>query len=198
MRGDYVRRIEDYNFMAVVKYTKGSTDYFHVCGGAIVSEHKIVTAAHCMTSIDSVVLDFGVLNASHGSYYSVNIPLAHVTKHPYYRDPRNANDIAVVEVANKIRFDSRVSKIKMVDKNHVLRTGTKVIMLGYTKSNDNNKNVRRSSLQYVESTIADFEACRQIYWEVGSLRINAETKFCVSLCDGVHCTNKGDSGGSLV
>lgn len=169
------------------------------CGAVTVSKRKVVTAAHCMKEEYVVLaLNFGSRNIEN-PYYKVNITREQITLHPKYNGTSKKNDIAVIDLPEDIVFSERVGEIEMADKNdHLLKVGAKVIILGYTKCDGIDMEIRQSDLRYIESTIADFDTCAEAFWKRSSIRLNRETYFCVDMCNGVHCINKGDSGGKFV
>lgn len=197
--GREVKRIEDFNFMSALRfYQPDSEDPFYlcVCGAAVVSEWKVVTAAHCVTGgSHPVALNFGSLDIEYPKY-SVNISWGQITIHPKYNYSSKMFDVAVIEPHEKLPFSSQIGKIDMADRNdNVLTIGAAVIMLGYTTSNDTKRVYDRTPLQYIESTIANFTKCAEAYWQKSAYRLNSDTEFCIDLCNGTHCTNGGDSGG---
>ena len=85
-----------------------------VCGGAILSKHYIITAAHCVFGSESSPEEFSValgknrLDAIEGQTYSPS----KIYSHPNYDERSNQNDIAILELSTPINFtDPHVSKL---------------------------------------------------------------------------------------
>ena len=85
-----------------------------VCGGAILSEHYVITAAHCVFGSETSPDEFSVtigkdrLDGTEGQTYSPS----RIYSHPDYNERSNENDIAILELTTLISFaDPHVSKL---------------------------------------------------------------------------------------
>jgi hypothetical protein len=91
-------------------------NYFglNVCGGSILSEYYIITAAHCVDDIPLLPQDYSVIVGtdtrvkSDGQRRDVET----IILHPQYNPKSKANDIAILRLATPINFsDPHVAKI---------------------------------------------------------------------------------------
>lgn len=129
-----IEKSDDHNYMIAVKYNENDTE--HECIGVIVSEYKVVTPAHCVYNIDSIKLEFGILNSSKPEY-TIDVSSQNVTLHPKYNSEMDHFDVAIIELTNKIKFGPKVTKIDMIElkevRNQAILTDTEITILGYTK-----------------------------------------------------------------
>ncbi|XP_031632801.1 uncharacterized protein LOC116346741 [Contarinia nasturtii] len=211
--GDTVERIEDYPFMVGLYRNLNSTHYGYTCGGTIVSHWKVVTAAHCVFKKTSFNLRFGLLSFNERyDYRTMNVDENDIIIHPKYsKEAPHNNDIAVIQLKERLSFDARVNKIEMLDENYVPKTMDKVTMLGYTKYDNTTERDGEDNnyyLQIVNSTIHDFEDCRVLYSKNDNCFKELFKKevrlICVALRKGrenkksPHNTNRGDSGSPII
>ncbi|XP_031625636.1 chymotrypsin-2-like [Contarinia nasturtii] len=198
--GELVDKIEDSNFVVGIQYHKSFTHHPFNCAGTIVSNCKIVTAAHCVFGRSSFTLIFGTIDL-HKPIHTVNITENDIIVHPIYSKKSPwFNDIAVIELKKKLKFSPMIDKIDMVDEGYVAKTDDQISMFGFTESIHPDRTPKRSNLRSVNSTIADFETCKSSYWNKCKDRVlENQRQFCVSLRNGTHnLTNSGDSGGPVI
>lgn len=131
----------------------------HFCGGAIIDEKWIITAAHCLQS--KKASDFKVLTGTqilkdhNGTYYEPEEVILHCN----YNNPSYYNDIALVRLKEPIKFNERTSKVdydysplKAGDK--LTLTGWGTLALGGRIPNE---------LQTLQVEYVSFEDCRFLH-----------------------------------
>ncbi|XP_018356760.1 PREDICTED: chymotrypsin-2-like [Trachymyrmex septentrionalis] len=85
----------------------------HFCGGAIIHEKFVITAAHCLSgkSPDNISIDVGsiYLNNSEARYLAHKLEI-----HPNYNETLHINDIALINLASKISFTNNTKLINLI------------------------------------------------------------------------------------
>lgn len=92
--------IENFPFMVSIKV--GSS---HNCGGSILNERWILSAAHCSGSI----VEVGTDRLGQGR----SISITRWIRHEKYSSNTLENDIAVVELASAIVFDNKAQPVRL-------------------------------------------------------------------------------------
>uniref|UniRef100_F7A010 Transmembrane serine protease 11D n=1 Tax=Monodelphis domestica TaxID=13616 RepID=F7A010_MONDO len=102
----------------------------HHCGAILISDTWLVTAGHCFR----IVRDPRRLSVTFG--YSLRSPeiranVKNIIIHPNYTPASHENDIALVELTNRITFNKNVHKICLPEANLIIPPGTRVYVTGW-------------------------------------------------------------------
>ncbi|KAK4873166.1 hypothetical protein RN001_015195 [Aquatica leii] len=162
----------------------------HVCGGSIIDQYTILTAAHCVDGFDSGRLDIVVGSnqlSSGGVWYSVSRYIIH----EQWNSVVATDDIAVIKVLGPIKFTTYIQPI--VVGNTFTQGGAECVLSGFgitsypgTPSND---------LLYFKGKIVDLNRCQEIL-QGGNFPV-LDSNICAFSKNGVGACS-GDSGGPLV
>ncbi|XP_065084074.1 chymotrypsin-2-like [Ochlerotatus camptorhynchus] len=166
-----------------------SSNNAHFCGGSIVNNRYVLSAAHCTfgrTSADTrVVVGTHLLNSGGTIHYTTNI-----INHGSYNPNTLANDISLVRTASVIAYNNLVQPIDLEYTYITTGSGARVSGWGQLRNGKNSNN-----LQWLSTTIITLADCRRRF----------EPAYAASVFDNTICTLNpsgqgacfGDSGSPL-
>ncbi|KAJ2311648.1 hypothetical protein IWW54_002524 [Coemansia sp. RSA 2705] len=179
----------DYNKYPFIVYLYNQADKTF-CGGSIISDVWILTAAHCIKSASSSDITVFVGQAEYALDMSKGSKVAEVNNHPQYDDSTMENDISLLRLESSIS-NGKVSTIN-IDTTSV-GDGTKVTALGWGYTEPNGSQASKQ-LKKGDMTTLSKEKCGSIDSKFTG---NDGPRICVAADTGTD-TCPGDSGGPLI
>ena len=92
-----------------------------LCGGFIVDQNLIVTAAHCIVGVVSVKVSTGRISYEWGSNSQheqvMNVPITNLFIHPGYNSDTWLNDIGLIRLPRSLNFTRHVRPICILNEN---------------------------------------------------------------------------------
>ncbi|XP_073952290.1 chymotrypsin-1-like [Choristoneura fumiferana] len=160
----------------------------HVCGGAVVSERHVVTAAHCVqgTEPQYIKIVVGTTNLDEGGkQYDVEA----IKIYNDFNFSERANDIAMLKISEA--FNLNDIEIIKLDENYLNENDT-VILTGFGAVQVNGESSRL--MHILDLTVFSQEICR---YAMRNSRAVLDNMFCTFTRMG-EGTCHGDSGGPLI
>ncbi|XP_045488715.1 chymotrypsin-2-like [Pieris rapae] len=100
------------NYQVSIRDHTGYREW-HICGGSIINEEYVLTAAHCI--FEKNIKDMSIVVGSHtinkgGDRYKIK----KLIPHEKYSEPVLKNDIGVVQIEGKFKYNDKVQPIELL------------------------------------------------------------------------------------
>ncbi|XP_034195404.2 chymotrypsin-2-like [Osmia lignaria lignaria] len=165
---------------------------FHFCGGSVLNENYVITAAHCVESKTAVGIKViaGTINlTTPKSEHNVKKIIIHEKYNP---NDSWKNDIALLKVEKPFVKSEQIAFVPLPPKNQVVKANDKAVVSGWGRLWHGGPTTVH--LQRVNIMIADQEYCKNIY--KGSQNVY-DSQVCAYESGVEKGPCHGDSGGPL-
>jgi len=182
-------------------YSSSSNRVF--CGGALIDQQHIVTAAHCFAKGRAASKYYIYLGKHHSSYGISDkgmrkMKIAKIIVHAAYDKTTNDNDIAIVKLAKKVTYNTYIRPVCLPRAAHRLYTGRSALVSGFGVTDYATKRTA-NVLQQVDVKIMDQDTCNNWFTTstFGRYKVT-DNMVCAGHAAGKKDSCQGDSGGPLM
>uniref|UniRef100_A0A2C9GWT4 CLIP domain-containing serine protease n=1 Tax=Anopheles funestus TaxID=62324 RepID=A0A2C9GWT4_ANOFN len=207
--GGQVANIDEFPWTALIEFRKGDGSFDFHCGGTLINERYIVTAAHCIVSIDNLspvhrvrLGEWDLATATDCqegicSNAPIDMNIDQIVVHEKYnpKDASNANDIALIRFTRPVQYSETIRPI-CLPLSESLRNRDHVGQTSYAAGWGITETGKASEQKMiVELNIMSLRECQSIYQ---LYRVLLKT---IHMCAGGvrgKDTCNGDSGGPLM
>nr|XP_033340000.1 serine protease filzig [Megalopta genalis] len=168
------------------------------CGGVLITEKYVVTAAHCQPGfLATLVAVFGEydLSGELEDKRSVTRNVRRVIVNRGYDPATFENDLALLELESPVVFDDHIVPICMPEEG-IDFTGRMATVTGWGRLKYNGG--VPSTLQEVQVPIIKNSVCQEMFQTAGHSKLILDSFLCAGYATGQKDSCEGDSGGPLV
>ncbi|CAH4023583.1 unnamed protein product [Pieris brassicae] len=193
--GGSVTTIGKYPYAVAMLYSRsGSGTYTQSCGGTIINNRSVLSAAHCFygDTIRQWRMRVGSTNSNSGGVvHNTNA----IIMHQQYNHRTTDNDVAIVRSNSAFNFNANVARGSIASSNYYLPDNAPVWAIGWGRTAWNGPS--SNQLREVQMYTVNLQTCINRYREINNL-VNANM-LCVGILDvGGRDQCGGDSGGPLL
>lgn len=152
--GGQIMDVSSIPYIVSIQYKRN-----HICGGSIISEYWILSAAHCSQKKDpeNFAIRSGSSRRSRGGKIH---KVEQIINHPNYNANTLDNDFMLMKLYHPLKFDQRHQRIELAEP-HMYYEGAQVVVSGYGVTQDPEQDTE--FLRGVVVEISSENSCKNAY-----------------------------------
>ena len=182
---------KEFPHMALIGYKKSEDDFSFVCGGSLISDRFILSAAHCSFGSDlgaAAYAKIGDVRRGINTKNTLLVLIMERIKHPDYKRDFIDHDIMLFKLQKSVEFNDWIRPICLP---HINEKVKRAVVTGWGTTGfgeDLSKNLLKVTLEIFNQT-----DCQSKYSQTGPTKnaIDEATK----ICAGSYLDNKDSCGG---
>jgi hypothetical protein len=164
-----------------------------VCGGSLVSQWTVVTAAHCLENPEEMIVRIGAHAQNTVSNLEQFDAIEDIVFHPSYKKTKDSKfyyDVALIHLSKPVKISAYVRPVCLPDSRDEIEPGTVGYITGWGQANglDYPNILQETTVQVINTSV-----CNESY-----MNIITDSMLCAGYPEGGHDICTGDSGGPLV
>jgi len=176
----------------------GNIGATHFCGGTIINENWVMTAAHCCAGQTPHFMHIvaGGIKLNSYEFEEETRDVDNIIRHPEYDSQGLTNDICLLKLSDPLQMTDYIKSIALPESMSETEAGTKATVTGWGLTAESEVELPNTLRKVVVPVVSDDE-CREYYSSTNAPDI-AASMICAGLPEGGKDSCQGDSGGPFI